>query len=185
MSLRVAFDLEETDLEYFRSIMKRAGASAQRASEEEVVTHADAMINNVKAANLPVFVAQRIDRVESLIDMLRDGEWQLAGGERNNVVTALAYFVEPKDVIPDDVPVLGYIDDAIMIELIMRELKHEIEAFDDFRRYQREEASRNRNPSVTREDWLAAKRRELHQRMRRRRNFRGPRESGRTRVRLF
>ena len=185
MSLRVAFDLEETDLEYFRSIMKTAGASAQRASEEEVVAHADAMISNVKAANLPVFVEQRIDRVESLIDMLRDDEWQLPGGERNNVVTALAYFVEPKDVIPDDVPVLGYIDDAIMIELIMRELKHEIEAFDDFRRYQREEASRNRNPSVTRKDWLAAKRRELHQRMRRRRNFRGPRESGRTRVRLF
>ena len=185
MSLRVAFDLEETDLEYFRSIMSKAGASVQRASEEEVVTHADAMIASIKGADFPAFVAQRIGRVESLIDMLRDDEWQLSGGERTNVVTALAYFVEPKDVIPDDVPVLGYIDDAIMIELIMRELKHELEAFDDFRRYQREEASRNRDPNITREDWLAAKRRELHQRMRRRRNSRSPRGAGRTRVRLF
>ena len=185
MSLRVAFDLEETDLEYFRSIMKKAGTSSERAADEEVVAHAHAMIANVKGANLPAFVAQRIDRVESLIDMLRDDEWQLTGGERNNVVTALAYFVEPKDVIPDDVPVLGYIDDAIMIELIIRELKHEIDAFDDFRRYQREETSRNRDPYVTREDWLAAKRSELHQRMRRRRNSRSPRGAGRTRVRLF
>lgn len=185
MSLRVAFDLEETDLEYFRSIMQKAGTSAGGASEEEVVAHAEAMINSVKAAKLPSFAAQRIDRVGSLIDMLRDAEWKLAGSERTNVLTALAYFAEPKDVIPDDVPVLGYIDDAIMIELIMRELKHEIEAFDDFRRYQREEASRNRDPNVTREDWLAAKRRELHQRMRRRRGSRGPRDAGRTRVRLF
>ena len=185
MSLRVAFDLEETDLEYFRSIMKKAGSSAKRASEDEVVAHADAMISNVTGASLPAFVAQRIDRVGSLIDMLRDDEWQLAGSERANVVTALAYFAEPKDVIPDEVPVLGYIDDAIMIELIMRELKHEIEAFDDFRRYQREAASRNKDPKVTRGDWLAAKRRELHQRMRRRRNSRSPRDSGRTRVRLF
>ena len=185
MSLRVAFDLEETDLEYFRSIIRRAGTSARKTSEEEVVAHAEAMINEVKAAELPAFAAQRIDRVGGLIDMLQDDEWKLAGSERINVVTALAYFADPKDVIPDDVPVLGYIDDAIMIELILRELKHEIEAFDDFRRYQREEASRNRDPNVTREDWLAAKRRELHQRMRRRRNSRSPRASGRTRVRLF
>ena len=185
MSLRVAFDLEETDLEYFRSIIRRAGTSARTTSEEEVVAHAEAMINEVKAAELPAFAAQRIDRVGGLIDMLQDDEWKLAGNERNNVVTALAYFADPKDVIPDDVPVLGYIDDAIMIELILRELKHEIEAFDDFRRYQREEASRNRDPNLTREDWLGAKRRELHQRMRRRRNSRSPRASGRTRVRLF
>lgn len=185
MSLRVAFDLEETDLEYFRSIIRRAGSSVRKTSEEEVVAHAEAMINEVKAAELPAFAAQRIDRVGGLIDMLQDDEWKLAGNERKNVVTALAYFADPKDVIPDDVPVLGYIDDAIMIELILRELKHEIEAFDDFRRYQREEASRNRDPNLTREDWLAAKRRELHQRMRRRRNSRSPRSTGRTRVRLF
>ncbi len=185
MSLRVAFDLEETDLEYFRSIIRRAGTSARKGSEEEIVAHAETVINEVKAADLPAFAAQRIDRVGGLIDMLRDDEWNLTGSERNNVVTALAYFAEPKDVIPDDVPVLGYIDDAIMIELIMRELKHEIEAFDDFRRYQREEASRNRDPNLGREDWLEAKRRELHQRMRRRRNSRSPRYAGRTRVRLF
>ena len=185
MSLRVAFDLEETDLEYFRSVMKRAGESVRSTSEDDVVSQAEAMIDNVKSTELPLFAAQRIDRVGCLIEMLRDDEWRLSGGERNNVVTALAYFAEPKDVIPDDVPVLGYIDDAIMIELITRELKHELEAFDDFRRYRREEASRNRDPNVTRDDWLAAKRRELHQRMRRRRNSRSPRYAGRTRVRLF
>ena len=185
MSLRVAFDLEEADLEYFRSIIKRAGESVRTTSEDDVIAHAEAMITNVKAVELPAFAAQRIDRVESLIEMLRDSEWRLTGGERNHVVTALAYFAEPKDVIPDDVPVLGYIDDAIMIELITRELRHEIEAFDDFRRYKREEASRNRAPNVTRQNWLAAKRRELHQRMRRRRNSRSPRYAGRTRVRLF
>ena len=32
----------------------------------------------------------------------------------------------------DDVPALGFLDDAIMIELIVRELKHDIEAYQDF-----------------------------------------------------
>jgi uncharacterized membrane protein YkvA (DUF1232 family) len=124
--------------------------------------------------------------LRSLIAMLRDAEWALGGTERRNVVTALAYFADPHDLIPDSVPVLGYLDDAIMIELVVKELAHEIDAFDDFCRYRREEASRQRDPNLSREDYLAIKRRELHQRMRRRRSARRSSVgSGRTRFRLF
>ena len=93
MSLRVAFDLEETDLEYFRSIIRRAGTSAGKASEEEVVANAEAMINEVKAADLPAFAAQRIDRVGSLIDMLRDDEWKL--GEASGAMSSRRSHTSP------------------------------------------------------------------------------------------
>ena len=93
-------------------------------------------------------------------------------------------------MIPDDVPVLGYIDDAIMIELVVRELKPIIDAFEDFMLYKSEEKSRNRNPDISREQWLAVKRRELHSRMRRRRKAARSRAasrggSGRPNFRLF
>ena len=185
MSLRVTFDLEDKDLKYFRSVMKKAQESAMRASEDDVIDRAEAMVDEVKGGNVPNFVLERIERLTSLIEMLRDTEWKLAAQERKNVISALAYFADPEDIIPDNVPVLGYIDDAIMIELVVTELKHEIEAFEDFCRYRREEALRNRNPNITREQWLAAKRRDLHQRMRRRRQARVLRTSGRTRIRLF
>jgi uncharacterized membrane protein YkvA (DUF1232 family) len=129
-------------------------------------------------------VLQRIERLQVLIDMLRDDEWSLTDSERNNVVAALAYFADPEDIIPDNVPVLGYIDDAIMIELVVTELAHEIDAFEDFCRYRQEEASRNRNPDVSRDEWLASKRRDLHARMRRRRRNVSTR-STRTHFRLF
>ena len=87
--------------------------------------------------------------------MLEDDEWALEAQERRNVVGALAYFADPEDIIPDNIPVIGYIDDAIMIELVVKELRPEIEAFEDFCRYRREEASRNRNPDISREQWLA------------------------------
>ena len=185
MSLRITFDLEAKDLEYFRSAMKKAQQSAERVSQEDVIGRAEAMVEVVQGGNVPHFVVARIGRVASLVDMVRDVEWNLPAHERKNVLAALAYFADPEDIIHDSVPVLGYIDDAIMIELIVKELKPEIDAFEDFRRYQREEASRNRDPNVTRDQWLAVKRRELHQRMRRRRKARTTRTPGRTRLRLF
>jgi uncharacterized membrane protein YkvA (DUF1232 family) len=91
------------------------------------------------------------------------------------VLSALVYFCDPKDVIPDSVEVLGFLDDAVMIELCMRELKHEIDAYDDFCDYRQHEASRRGLAPETlgRTDWLDSRREELLDRMhsRRERDF--------------
>lgn len=188
MPLKVTFDLEDKDLKFFRNAMKQAKETAGQVSEEEILRRADAMVTEVRNQEVPAFVHQRLQRLEALINMLRDEEWALASQERKNVLTALAYFADPHDMIPDNIPVLGYIDDAIMIELVVSELKHEIEAFEDFCRYRNEERLRKRNENLSREEYLAIKRRELHARMRRRRSSvrsRTGRGSLRTRIRLF
>lgn len=190
MSLKVTFELEDKDLQYFRRSMKQARSAASQTSEAEAIAQAAAMIDTVRDAKIPEFVSLRVDKLASLIDMLADEEWALGAPDRKNVIAALQYFAEPEDLIPDDVPVLGYIDDAIMIELVVRELKPIIDAFEDFMLYKSEEKSRNRNPDISREQWLAVKRRELHSRMRRRRKAARSRAasrggSGRPNFRLF
>ena len=169
MTLRVTFDLEEKDLKFFRDLMKKAQSTVKGAPEEEIIAKAVTAVEDTRGSGVPAFVRQRLDQIQSLVDMLRDKEWKLEPKERQNVLAALSYFANPEDLIPDSIPVLGYIDDAIMIELVVKELRHEIEAFEDFSRYRRELASRNRNANVTREDWLEAKREALQDRMRRRR----------------
>ncbi len=186
MPLRITFELEDKDLRYFRGIMKKAQAAASTADEVSIINKARAMVHEVREETVPAFVRQRVDSVESLIDMLDDSEWDLDKKERKNVLSALSYFSDPQDLIPDNVPVLGYIDDAIMIELVVNELQHEIDAFADFCAYRKGEKARNRNQNLSREEYLAIKRRELHQRMRRRRQSkRSSSSSTRTRFRLF
>ena len=187
MSMKVTFDLDSKDLDYFRAVFRRARAAAEKADEAEIIGKAQAVIDQVGNSDAPAFVQQRVGKLESLIDMVQDAEWALASPERKNVLSALSYFAEPQDIIPDSVPVLGYLDDAIMIELVVKELHHEIEAFADFCRYREEEKARKRNPNLSRQQYLDVKRSQLQQRMRRRRGAaaRRPTSGNRPRFRLY
>ncbi len=183
MPFRVTFDLDDKDLRYFRASMKQARSAAAKLSDDKVISSARSLVQEIKKAKVPMFVAVRVAKLTALINMVEDEDWALADSERKNVLSALAYFADPNDMIPDSIPVLGFIDDAIMIELLTTELRPEIDAYSDFCRY-RKEAKTLKGKNVSQEAFLAAKRKALQGRMRRRRaSAQGP--SGRTRVRLF
>ncbi len=46
------------------------------------------------------------------------------------LVAGLIYFVMPVDLIPDFIPVIGYIDDAAVIGLALRYVRKDLEAFE-------------------------------------------------------
>jgi len=102
--------------------------------------------------------------------MLTDDEWQLPETDRERLLATFVYFADPEDILPDDIPVIGYLDDVIIIELAVRELVHVREAYADFCQY-RDEFEKSHEGDVDpviRRDRLDRKRQQLHQRMRRR-----------------
>ena len=168
MTLRITLDLSEKDLRHFRRLMRDARKLARKKNEDEaqIIAAAEEMLESVRAASTSSFVDERLDKLETMIRMLRDEEWQIPAKERTRVVNALTYFAEEDDLIPDDIPVLGFLDDAIMIELVVRELRHEIEAYEDFCRFRIE--NRKRRKAAAGDEQLSKKRKALHERMRRR-----------------
>ncbi|MDJ0940632.1 MAG: YkvA family protein [Woeseiaceae bacterium] len=184
MSLRVTFELDDQDLQHFRLIMREARKTAARIAPEDIVAAAEDLLKIVSGDRTPIFIRERFDKLTLMISMLTDIDWRLPHQEANRVLNALAYFTEPEDLIPDHIPGLGFLDDAIMIELVVRELKHEIEAYEDFCDYRtRKRAEKGHKAGISREGWLETRRRELQQRMRRRRK-RSEQKSARN-LRLF
>lgn len=193
MSLRVSFELSTADLGHFRTIMREARDVAADKPQAEVLGAARKLLDSVAEIDVPEFVGDRLLRIQTMIDMVEDKEWRLPEEETLRVVNALAYFGEPEDLIPDHIPGLGFLDDAIMVELVVRELRHEIDAFADFCRFrsveEKRRGGRGAEDEVTREEWLAVRRKELQSRMRNRRlrerTRRGTKSSGRSPFTLF
>jgi len=172
MSLRVTFDLSDEDLKHFELIMRQARKTAAGVRPEDIVESAEGLLEQVESSKAPEFIRQRMQGLRDMIDMLRDHEWRLPKEDSKRVLNALAYFCEPEDLIPDDVPGLGFLDDAIMIELAVRELRPEIDAYRDFCEYREKMKNRGvkaKTTDVSREDWLGERRLQLQGRMHRRR----------------
>ena len=173
MSLRITFELGPSDLKHFQTIMREVLAKAKNLSAEEIIGSANELLEEVRSVKMPDFISERLMKLEIMVRMIQDEEWKLPAREINRILNALAYFSEPEDLIPDHIPGLGFLDDAIMVELVVRELRHEIEAYQDFCDYRTTEETRRRRlgkeDHVSREEWLRQRRRTLQQRMRRRR----------------
>lgn len=175
MSLSLTIELNDQDLAHFKSALEAAHKAAGDRSPDEIVSAAAALLENAQKVRLPDFIRERLERLDDMIAMVRDEGWHLDEEDRRHVLSALVYFADPKDVIPDHVEVLGFLDDAIMVELCVRELRHELEAYDEFCEYREREArKRGVEPSqVGRTDWLDSRRDELVERMHSRRQREG------------
>jgi uncharacterized membrane protein YkvA (DUF1232 family) len=171
MPYKLTIELSDRDLRHFRRELKKARESVQIADDEEILGAAADMVKAMKGTELPDFVAERLEQLETLIAMVTDDDWPLADDERSPVLSGLAYLCDPEDLIPDDIPGIGMLDDAVMIELVFRELRHELAAYDEFRAY-RESLTRHsvlRKAPADVAAKLARRRTQLMARMRRRR----------------
>lgn len=173
MSMDISITLSDTDLEHFVAGIESARAQAEGLDDATIIAAARKALSDRPSEDIPGFILSRLERIGTMIDMVEDVGFGLPDEERNNTLTALAYFANPDDAIPDSVAVLGYLDDAIMIELCVRELRFELDAYEDFHDWRDVEAQRRgEDPAAlrtSRAEWAEARRIEAIERMRRHR----------------
>lgn len=173
MSLDITIQLADEDLDHFVEAMKRAQAKAANLSPKEIVEAASKLLVEAPSKRVPQFIKDRLENLDQMLQLVIDDGYGLPEDDRKRVLQCLAYFADPEDIIPDSVPVIGLLDDAIMIELCVRELRPEIDSYSDFVLFRNQEAARRGVDPATlkteRVEWLETRRVEAHEGMRRRR----------------
>ncbi len=92
-------------------------------------------------ARLPAeCILERFKTVGFLDRMVKDGDWDIEDLAAYKIEVLLDYVKLHEELIPHDAPMIGHLDDAILVEASWRTLREEIESYADYRRLRKLEA---------------------------------------------
>jgi uncharacterized membrane protein YkvA (DUF1232 family) len=152
-----------------------AAARRHEGRHDALAAAALARYQQVSSGAMPSGVREPLSLVPSLARLLTTSSWQADAAARESFAGALAYFVDPDDLIPDDGSHFGFLDDALVLKLALAEARHEWFAWCDYSDYL--EANPD-EAGIDRETWMQRRRARLAQDLRRR-NDAGYRADGR------
>jgi hypothetical protein len=165
--LRISFKLGDADLRHFAAVAEQTQALARTQSADAIIAAARNVLDQGMQAQLAEFVKQRYARLRAMLDMVADAEWKLTDEDRQRVINALACFSAPASAAAAPTALL---DHAIMIELVGRDLQHDLDAYRDFCKLRDSHAKkRQAAPGADREQWISQRRETLQSRMHERR----------------
>ena len=134
--IKIVFELDSQDVEYFQKLFKKAQRNASKLDPDAVIAEGKALVKTIRRSKrVPPFVLQAIEPLDDLIHLLEDKDYDVPKETHKEILATLAYFADPDDLIPDSIPGLGYLDDAIMTRILEDEFEAELWGYRKFRTF--------------------------------------------------
>ena len=108
--------------------------SAEDAAPEKVAQEKDATIDKIKNASA---LSSLLDNIRTAYDMISDSVTGRYKGVSKSTIAllagGLAYLALPVDLVPDFIPVAGWMDDAAVLAWIFKRCADEFQKYKDFK----------------------------------------------------
>lgn len=152
------YRLNSLEIDHFNQLLSRLGQAPLEC--DQIASAARALLDNPQAASMPLCIQQRLGQAAVLARMLADHGWQSAAEATAPAQAVLGYLQDGHDLIPDWMPHVGRLDDAIVIEAAWPRLSAEVLDYQDFCRLRQIEAwlrgAQVPDFRFERKDWEAA-----------------------------
>jgi uncharacterized membrane protein YkvA (DUF1232 family) len=172
--MRIAIRFSDNDLQYFRNCLHKVKDGKLASNEKAVLAATRQLMTEVAANSAPRFVKERFEKLGEMLQMLEDERWRLTEPDRKRMLNALAYFVDPDDLIPDRIPGLGFLDDAIMVALVIEEFRHVLDAYEKFCEFEGTPAATEKKRLALQKRMRSQRKSEIERRRLIKRGGRGP-----------
>lgn len=133
--------LEDAAVARFNALLAELSPDAPRVSADQLVTLAR-WLQAQPPGQAVAILSERLARAEQLRRMLNDGDWDVDADIRERARMLTSYLQQVDDLIPDDQPLVGHLDDALLVELAWPAFRAETLDYDDFCRFRSAERPR-------------------------------------------
>ena len=159
-----SYRLSSLGIDRFNHVLSSLGRP-QHLDSDQIATAARLLADATDGQDMPTCIEQRLQQAEALSSMFQDRGWKPADQAFKPVRAVLAYLQDAEDLIPDWMPRVGRLDDAIVIETAWPQLSGEVLSYLDFRRLRQIESGMadyvDGNRRFGRKEWELARHAEL------------------------
>ena len=124
--------LSPCDVARFNLLLLRLGRRQAPLDRDQVVTAARELCDSNSLAVEPSSIRERVQQIETAALMVDDPDWEGADDAIDTARLVIDYARGSDHLIPDWVPAVGRLDDAIVVETAWPRLAAEIDRYLDF-----------------------------------------------------
>lgn len=154
-------DLDPGALRHFNELIAQIDLGHAPLERDQVASAARELIDQHGDGIAPACIRQRMRRAGALDLMLTDPEWETLAVAQVAAAIVVSYLRDSFNLIPNGLPVVGRLDDAVMVETGWPIAADEVRNYLDFCRLRRIEAElrgeQRPHFGFTRETWLVAR----------------------------
>ncbi len=168
--------INESAISHFNDELQALNAGAPNVNRDQVASLVR-WLQTLPAETAVATINLRMTRVETLRRLLRDPNWEVSVEFAQRTRQLLDYVARFDDVIPDDVPLIGHLDDALLVELCWAKFTGEVQDYLDFCRFREQQGLRgsaNEQRSAWESECLAIANEILHRQEVRSRGYARP-----------
>lgn len=155
------FELDPARMQQFNALLARIREDHPTLDRDQVASAARELIDQSADGRVPAPIRDRVRRAGAVDLMLSDPEWDTRAEAALVGAVVVDYLRGNAPLIPNALPVVGWLDDAVLVETAWPSLADEVRDYLDFCRLRRIEAGlrgeQRTHFGFTREHWQDAR----------------------------
>lgn len=139
-------EFSQAELRRFNDLAHQLNGQMQPLSADQVAGVARRVLRTHAAGGESPFIRSRMRRAAEIQAMRGDPRWTILPELRERVDALIGYLQDSGGLLPDVLPVIGLLDDALLVDIAMDDLRPELDEYAEYLRYVQGEAARRGVP---------------------------------------